>query len=53
MDMARFENMPSEDLEYRAKLVELIYSSQRNLLQKFGRQTAPEKKTDIPGPPPE
>ena len=35
MDMARFENMPSEDLEYRAKLVELIYSSQRNLLQKF------------------
>ena len=35
MDMARFGNMSSENLEYRAKLVELIYSSQRNLLHIF------------------
>lgn len=35
VDLAQFENMSSENLEYRAKLVELIYSSQRNLLQKF------------------
>ncbi|MDE6516234.1 MAG: hypothetical protein K2L18_00055 [Acetatifactor sp.] len=35
MDMARFGNMSSENLEYRAKLVELIYSSQRNLLHLF------------------
>jgi len=27
--------MSSEDLEYRAKLVELIYSKERNLLNKF------------------
>lgn len=27
--------MSSEDLEYRAKLVELIYSKERNLLEQF------------------
>ena len=30
--------MSSEDLEYRAKLVELIYSSKRNLLEQFGKE---------------
>lgn len=30
--------MSSEDLEYRAKLVELIYSKERNLLQAFSQE---------------
>lgn len=34
-DLAADKNMPSEELEYRAKLVELIYSYERNLLQNF------------------
>lgn len=34
-DLAADENMSSETLEYRAKLVELIYSKQRNLLKEF------------------
>lgn len=34
-DKVRFPNMSSEELEYRAKLVELIYSSERNLLNQF------------------
>ena len=34
-DHARFRGMSSEELEYRAKLVELICSSQRNLLDRF------------------
>lgn len=35
VDLARYKDMTSEDLEYRAKLVELIYSSERNLLELF------------------
>lgn len=35
MDLSRYPQMSSEDLEYRAKLVELIYSRKRNLLQQF------------------
>lgn len=35
MDLSNYKNMSSEDLEYRAKLVELIYSSKRNLLHQF------------------
>ena len=35
MDLSQYPHMSSEDLEYRAKLVELIYSSKRNLLQQF------------------
>lgn len=35
MDLAAYPSMASEDLEYRAKLVELIYSEQRNLLTQF------------------
>ena len=34
-DLKLDPNMPSEDLEYRAKLVELIYSSERNMLGRF------------------
>lgn len=34
-DLAICKDMSSEDLEYRAKLVELIYSSERNLLERF------------------
>lgn len=34
-DLMLCKDMSSEDLEYRAKLVELIYSSERNLLQQF------------------
>lgn len=37
-DLAVWPDMSSEDLEYRAKLVELIYSSQRDLLPKFRNQ---------------
>lgn len=35
MDLSKYRNMSSEDLEYRAKLVELIYSGKRNLLTRF------------------
>ena len=35
MDLSKYRSMSSEDLEYRAKLVELIYSGERNLLAHF------------------
>lgn len=38
VDLAMWPWMSSEDLEYRAKLVELIYSEQRSLLKKFSSQ---------------
>ncbi len=38
MDLAVKPDLPSEDLEYRAKLVELIYSSRRNLAERFARE---------------
>ena len=34
-DLARDKNMPSAELEYRAKLVELIYSRERRMLERF------------------
>ena len=37
-DLRETPQMSSEDLEYRAKLVELIYSSERNLLERFARE---------------
>ena len=37
-DLAEDKDMSSEELEYRAKLVELIYSRERNLLQAFARE---------------
>lgn len=35
MDLKNYPEMTSEELEYRAKLVELIYSKERNLLKQF------------------
>lgn len=37
-DLATRPNLPSATLEYRAKLVELIYSTQRNLLAQFAHE---------------
>lgn len=37
-------DVSSEELEYRAKLVELIYSSERNLLRSFAREADPSDK---------
>lgn len=37
-DFERNKDMSSEDLEYRAKLVELIYSSERTLLEQFSQE---------------
>lgn len=37
-DLKMNENMSSQDLEYRAKLVELIYSTERNLLCAFAQE---------------
>lgn len=39
IDLLKRPDMTSEDLEYRAKLVELIYSEERNMLNEFLRQT--------------
>lgn len=44
MDLSTFRNMSSEDLEYRAKLVELIYSDKRNLLAQFMYETGTENE---------
>ena len=38
LDLADYPSMSSTDLEYRAKLVELIYSQERNLLDAFRRE---------------
>lgn len=35
MDKLKYTGISSEDLEYRAKLVELIYSTERNLILQF------------------
>ena len=45
VDMKRFPEITSAELEYRAKLVELHYSSDLSLLQKF-LSGADENKTD-------
>ena len=37
-DLASGEEMTSAELEYRAKLVELIYTHERNLLEQFARE---------------
>ena len=37
-DLELVPNMSSAELEYRAKLVELIYSCERNLLEQFARE---------------
>lgn len=38
MDQARYKDITNEELEYRAKLVELIYSEERRLLERFVSQ---------------
>lgn len=38
MDQARYKDITNEELEYRAKLVELIYSKERRLLERFVSQ---------------
>lgn len=45
-DLKMDKNMSSEDLEYRAKLVELIYSKERNLLKSFASEAAPADKSN-------
>ncbi len=37
-DLKEFGALPSDELEYRAKLVELIYSVRRNLIPQFIRE---------------
>ena len=38
MDQARYKDITNEELEYRAKLVELIYSKERRMLERFVSQ---------------
>lgn len=38
MDQARYKDITNEELEYRAKLVELIYSRERRMLERFVSQ---------------
>lgn len=38
MDQARYQDITNEELEYRAKLVELIYSGERRMLERFVSQ---------------
>lgn len=45
-DLAEHPGMAQELLEYRAKLVELIYTEQRNLLVTFAAQTGPTDTQD-------
>lgn len=45
-DLAMNKDMSSEDLEYRAKLVELIYSSERNLLLGFAQEADNSNKSN-------
>ena len=45
-DLKMDKNMSSEDLEYRAKLVELIYSNERNLLKSFASEASTADKSN-------
>ena len=45
-DLQANQEMSSQDLEYRAKLVELIYSSERNLLLTFAQEADSEDKSN-------
>ncbi|MGN1406179.1 MAG: hypothetical protein ACI4WM_07890 [Erysipelotrichaceae bacterium] len=45
-DMKHFKGIKSEELEYRAKLVELCYASDINLLQKFISEADENKLND-------
>ena len=46
MDLSNYGQMSSEDLEYRAKLVELIYSEERNLLRQFALEADTSKESN-------
>ena len=46
MDLSLYPRMSQEDLEYRAKLVELIYSEERNLLRQFALEADPSKENN-------
>lgn len=45
-DLETDKNMSSENLEYRAKLVELIYSRERNLLKAFAQEADSSDKSN-------
>ena len=45
-DLAIYKEMSSENLEYRAKLVELIYSEERNLLRQFAQEADNSDKSN-------
>lgn len=45
-DYGRWNNIEPWELEYRAKLVELIYTQEMNLLEKFCREAIPERTGD-------
>ena len=45
-DLAMDKDMSSEELEYRAKLVELIYSRERKLLEKFVQEADSADKSN-------
>ena len=46
MDLSAYPHMSSDDLEYRAKLVELIYSKERNLLRQFALEADTSKESN-------
>ena len=46
VSLLKHEAMTSEDLEYRAKLVELIYSEERNMMTRFDGEADAAKKSD-------
>lgn len=45
-DCKRWPNIQPHELEYRAKLVELIYAKETNLLEKFCREAVAERTDD-------
>ena len=45
-DLSNYKEMSSEDLEYRAKLVELIYTKERNLLKQFAEEADSSDKNN-------
>ena len=46
VDLQRYPDMTPADQEYRAKLVELIYTRSRNLLEYFVQQRGSGEETD-------
>ncbi|MBQ0071694.1 MAG: hypothetical protein KBS81_07555 [Spirochaetales bacterium] len=46
LDMERWKDITPEQLEYRAKLVELCYSRDGGLLAKFVSEASPERRND-------